>query len=233
MKIHLVSFPTLLLTGLAAVITLTACGPAAAPDSGGFSFTGMVHPDLPEHRFVLRPAPAADSGDSAAGDAEVSTPSGPITSIAIYDGDRLLQTLADFSAEPIIDGPNLDGFEIEDLNFDGYADLRLIEFLPAGPNIPYLVWLYQPPTDPKSGPGQFQKSDIFASISSPEIDREKQQIVSYWRANAAENGTSYYEFNDAGDQLILVREERRVYESEEQFTETVRELRDGQMVDVP
>lgn len=143
MRIHPVLLPPLL--GIA-LIALNSCGPTSDADSGGFAFTGMVHPDLPEHRFVLRPAASANSGANAAHGAEVSTQSGPVTSIAVYAQDRLLQILADFSAEPIIDDANLDGFEIEDLNFDGYAD---------GPNIPYIVWLYQPPADPKSGPGEF------------------------------------------------------------------------------
>ena len=35
---------------------------------------------------------------------------------------------------------------IEDLNFDGYSDIRLLQYLPETANIPFFYWLYNSET---------------------------------------------------------------------------------------
>src|SRR5689334_2824653 len=51
----------------------------------------------------------------------------------------LYQRLEGFTASPPEDVENL---SIVDVNFDGYKDIMLMEFLPSGPNIPYLYWIF-------------------------------------------------------------------------------------------
>ncbi|MCR9141377.1 MAG: hypothetical protein NXI24_03935 [bacterium] len=217
----------LILAFFPAILWLSVCGPARADDSG-FRFAERIHSDQVETVFVLRPGPAASVAAAEAstdsGDASREQPASDIREIEIQYWNGEVQTLEGFTASPIIDGQDLDGFVIEDLNFDGYKDLRLIEFLPAGPNIPYLVWLYDPDTK------RFAASDIFADITSPEVDAEKRQIITRWRDGAAKNGTSYYEFRR--DRLVLVREESREYADASRFRLIVRELRDAEMVEI-
>ena len=46
-----------------------------------------------------------------------------------------------FKENPVYWQDNL-GFVVEDINFDGYADIRIVEDLPAGPNISYTCWMW-------------------------------------------------------------------------------------------
>lgn len=64
---------------------------------------------------------------------------------------------------------------IEDMNFDGRTDFRLMEFLPAGPNVPFLFWIYNPTNE------LFEENNYYGEITSPEFDYEKKQINSTWR----------------------------------------------------
>lgn len=202
-----------------------ACGTTHA-DPAGFAFTDRIHPDLPEMHFLL--TAGARSADEAEGQPSDTTSANQgiqeIREIRIQQDGRTVQTIANFAARPIIDEDELDGFVIEDLNFDGYKDLRLIEFLPAGPNIPYLVWLYQPEQK------RFVASDLFAEITSPEVNAEKRQIKMQWRDGAAKYGTDIYEFRRGA--LIMVRQITKEYLNESRYRLIVRELQDVELVEV-
>jgi hypothetical protein len=113
---------------------------------------------------------------------------------------------------------------IEDLNFDGYRDLRLIEVLPPGPNVPYLVWFFDPERR------RFVATDIFAGIPNPKVDQAQRRIVSEWRDGPTRHGVSYYRYED--NRLVLVREKTEEYLGESRFRLLVRERRNGRMVDV-
>lgn len=78
-------------------------------------------------------------------------------------------------------------FIIEDMNFDGKLDFRLLEFLPAGPNIPFLYWIYNPNNK------LFIKNKHYAEITSPDFDYKKKEIGSTWRNACCEHGRDVYE----------------------------------------
>lgn len=88
------------------------------------------------------------------------------------------------------------GFEVLDLNFDGYLDLRVIRFTPAGPNMPYQNWLWSKAED------KFIPSPALDQITSPQFDAESREIVSHWRSNAAESGSDVYSYDDEAPVLI-------------------------------
>ena len=190
-----------------------ACDSARA-EPNGYKFSERIHADLPEFTFTLIPAQSAEDSPTT------------ITTIAVAADGKEIQTIADFSATPLIDVEKnvLEGFVVEDLNFDGYKDLRLIEFLPAGPNVPYLVWFYD------AGQNRFIATNLFADIPSPEVDVLNRQIVSRWRNGAAEHGVSYYKYENS--RLILVRETSQTHVDESRFRLVVRELQNGVMVEV-
>jgi len=103
-------------------------------------------------------------------------------------------------------------FVVEDMNFDGHDDFRLFEFLPAGPNIPYLYWLYDSKTS------LFKSDTALAQITSPEFDKDRKLITSSWRNGCCEHGVDYYRYNKS--ELILY--ERRVAghdENDEEYSE--------------
>jgi hypothetical protein len=104
------------------------------------------------------------------------------------------------------------GLELLDMNFDGLADMRLIEARPAGPNTPYLNWLYEPAS------GQFVASPALNELSAPRFDAARREIVSDWRDGAARAGTDVFGFRDG--QLVPLRRETRDYRRPGAYTLT-------------
>lgn len=70
-----------------------------------------------------------------------------------------------------------------DMDFDGIPDIRVIESLPAGPNVPYRNWLYD------RGRGRFVASPQLDELTSPVFDLQRQEVRSDWRDGAARYGT--------------------------------------------
>lgn len=95
------------------------------------------------------------------------------------------------------------GFEALDLNFDGYLDIRVIQFVPAGPNTPYQNWLWSPTA------GKFVASPALDKITSPQFDADAQEITSHWRSSAAEQGSDVYAYD--GTTPVLVHRETDTY----------------------
>lgn len=93
------------------------------------------------------------------------------------------------------DVPN-NGFELLDLNFDGYLDLRVIRFAPAGPNTPYQNWIWS------KAEGKFIENPGLDEITSPQFDAESQEISSHWRSSAAEHGVDVYSYDGTVPVLI-------------------------------
>lgn len=92
--------------------------------------------------------------------------------------------------------PNDQLFAIEDMNFDRKKDFRLMEFLPAGPNVPFLYWIYNPKKE------LFEENKNYGEITSPEFDYEKKQINSTWRNGCCEHGQDTYEIKKRIPKLI-------------------------------
>lgn len=87
------------------------------------------------------------------------------------------------------------GFEFGDFNFDGYTDFRLIEFLPAGPNVAYFNAIYDPKTH------KHVVAVELNGLSAPTFDSQNKQVVSEWRGNAATHGRDVFVWD--GPDLIL------------------------------
>lgn len=97
-----------------------------------------------------------------------------------------------------------DALTVEDLNFDGYADLRLMQYQSGGSaSVPFFYWLYHPESN------EFIASKDFSSIKSPQIDQENQRLISRSKTSASELTSEYYEVQ--GFSPILVRREIRSY----------------------
>tara|TARA_R110000824_G_scaffold118960_15_gene272397 strand:+ start:92627 stop:93346 length:720 start_codon:yes stop_codon:yes gene_type:complete len=91
------------------------------------------------------------------------------------------------------------GFEAIDLNFDGFLDMRVISFLPAGPNTPYQNWLWSPRHH------RFVANPALDEISSPQFDADAEEITSAWRSSAVEHGSDIYVY-DEGKPVLIHRE---------------------------
>ena len=94
------------------------------------------------------------------------------------------------------------GFELIDMNFDGYHDLRLIAEGTAGPNVLYRNWLWLQDRQ------RFAANAALDEIVSPEFDPDTQEIVSRWRSSAAEGGVDIYAWEE-GVPVLIHRETDR------------------------
>lgn len=127
-----------------------------------------------------------------------------VTAVGERDGDVLhVQRLVVRRAETTgvvqtLDGlatdtpwpPEAPGLDVLDMNFDGHADLRLIEFRAAGPNTPWRHWLFDPAA------GQFVASPALDALSPTRFDAQRQQVVVDWRDSAARGGSDVYTWNE-------------------------------------
>lgn len=80
------------------------------------------------------------------------------------------------------------GFTAEDMNFDGYKDFRIVQYVPAAPNISYIMWIWNPKTN------QFQEDSDLEQILSPEFDQEKKLIYSFTRGSATDHYDDTYQY---------------------------------------
>lgn len=106
-----------------------------------------------------------------------------VSAIRLYKDGALFQTLETESQGTCgIFTPML-----VDANFDGWPDLSLAQFLPAGPNIPHQTWLYD------ATMGRFVDAPAaLQDISSADFDPTHRIVYSYWRASCCEHGVSTY-----------------------------------------
>jgi hypothetical protein len=101
------------------------------------------------------------------------------------------------------DGSEVDALYVEDVNFDGYADLRIMKYLPGGANVPYFYWLFDPESQ------QFQESKALEVVVSPRVDVSRQELISQQRVSAAEYLTEYYKLR--GPVPVMVRRDVRKF----------------------
>ena len=93
---------------------------------------------------------------------------------------------------------------IEDMNFDGINDFRIIAMLPPGPNIPYICFLW----DKKSG--KFIHAEFLDDITSPEFDSKTKTVTSSSRESANKYRKDVYKYS--GGKLVLVKSVVNTYQ---------------------
>jgi len=92
---------------------------------------------------------------------------------------------------------------IEDMDFDGTEDIRLRQFLPPSPNIPYYYWLYNAKTK------RFEPGRALEAITTPVFDPKRKCITSSWKGSATEYGTTTYEY--INEQPVKTEETTKMY----------------------
>lgn len=178
-------------------------------DAAGPTLRASIHPDLPEFSFTLREEPL-DGSDAIVrvGKIEIRR-DGAADPVQVIDGLETERPVSD-------DSP---GLEVLDTNFDQYGDLRIVEFSPAGPNVRYLNWQFDPAS------GRFERAPDLDAIASPVFDRETGYIRSAWRDGPTRYGTDIYALIEG--KPVLVRKERKEYSDPGTFRWTVTELVEG------
>ena len=90
------------------------------------------------------------------------------------------------------------GIWFEDINFDGYVDFAVTEFIPAAPNVPHLFWLFNPAS------WKYEANESLRQITSPSIDHERKRLRSAWRGSCCNHGVTVYEWR--GDFVVRIRD---------------------------
>ena len=93
---------------------------------------------------------------------------------------------------------------IEDMNFDGITDFRIIARLPPGPTIPYICFLW----DKKSG--KLVHAEFLDDITSPEFDSKTKTVTSSSRESANKYRKDVYKYS--GGKLVLVKSVVKTYQ---------------------
>ncbi len=109
--------------------------------------------------------------------------------------------------------------DVLDMNFDGYADFRLVDGHPAGPNVPYRNWLFDPAA------GRFVESQALNAITSPQFDPAAREVRSEWRDGPTRYGTDVYAYGANG--LTAIRKEVRTYSEPGRYATDILRQVDG------
>jgi hypothetical protein len=177
------------------LLALLACPALADPDPAPepvllFEVEAAVVEDTQPYAFQVFGDKDTEAGGFTAYGIQVVAPNGE------------LQMLDEF--ESILPGNSeADALVVEDVNFDGYADVRIMEYLPGGSAVPFFYWLYQPDT------GKFARAEEFGVVKSPQVDAENRQLVSRQKVSSSEYVTEFYD--PQGTVPLLVRKEVRNY----------------------
>lgn len=178
-----------------------SCDPGAGPQISPLICTGAVDPSSPILQFSLDWH--RDEG----------TEERVIDAITVTDRmtARPIQTLKPVDSHaPMSVVAN--GFEFIDMNFDGYADLRLVKTMTAGANVFYSNWLWTPEKR------IFVKDDALDALSSPGFDSETQEVSAHNRKSASDYQTDFYAYD--GPVLVLTHRESDHHDSGSQCKRT-------------
>ena len=114
-----------------------------------------------------------------------------VDELYVYDKKgNLLQTILDFDAQPTYRGVIL-----EDINFDGYPDLSIMEF-PEARNATYIYWLYNPERK------IYQQTDIMFGLSNVSFDHENKTFTFGWTYGSDYFGHDTYKYQDGRYHLV-------------------------------
>ena len=183
--------------------------PANSPIDHIIILKDKIHPSLPDYTFKVY-GQKMDNLYSA-------------NKIEIYNGAKNKEKLQElmFSDTSTPDGDKL-GVIIEDMNFDGYKDIRIQQFLPATANVPYYYWLWDKETS------KFIKNNDFEIITAPIFDSKNKLI----KSNVKENATTYYdyEYKFINNKITLIKETQRISDLDKKVWHvTIKELIKNEM----
>jgi hypothetical protein len=114
-------------------------------------------------------------------------------------------------------------FIIEDVNFDRKEDIRLLQFEPADPNLPYYFWTYVPTMR------RFVRQRSLEEITSPMFDHTHQVITSFWRSGCCDHGLNIYRYVNGKPLLFEAAEEAQDTDDETKTIVTLRKRIGGKM----
>lgn len=167
--------------------------------------TGKLREDMPEFMFQLTAYYDLQADGYA------------LQTVDVYQDDTRLQTISipelTMEGQTCIDASSQDtlGFELEDVNFDGYQDIRLFDTLNGNYRTEwvYLVW--------NAKERKFENDTRLNQISLAVFDQEEQLIYGMERSGAACHYYSTYQYIDGEIVKIRYYEEEGLALSDERI----------------
>ncbi len=165
---------------------------------------GKLREDMPEFTFNLAAYYDSERGTYALQSLDVCNEDIVIQTISIPELSAFGQTYIDDFMQDTL------GFSLEDVNFDGYQDIRLFDTSNGNyrQEYIYLVW------DPKEE--KFEQDKRLNGISLASFDQEKKLIYGMERGSAVSHYYSTYQYIDGEIVEIQYVEEEGLYLSDEE-----------------
>jgi hypothetical protein len=123
----------------------------------------LIHPKLPPYIFEIE--------SKEAGEITIKITGGPKN----FHGQTITANVEDEKRH---------GFQLVDVNFDGYEDFSVVEHRGATGNVNYAYWVFDPKTD------GFKEASEFDDITY--VDQENKLLVSHSKGGNIETITEYY-----------------------------------------
>ncbi|HEY4479581.1 MAG TPA: hypothetical protein VI981_04490 [Candidatus Paceibacterota bacterium] len=147
--------------------------------------------------------------------------------IDVYYATKLVQTLNLGPEKQSPESPvSTDFIDVDDINFDGKNDLRIVQSTGVTGNVYYLFYVFNPKLS------SFEYSEEFSQLPNYARDPEKKIITTHINTGAA--GAAFVEetYEVKNDTLVLVRYvEQRVHpDYGDSFLKTTKVLRGGEMI---
>ncbi len=127
-----------------------------------------------------------------------------IDKIEVYDSNQQLQQkITGFSAQ--VFGIDMINLEVEDMNFDGYPDIRLPQVLPVEGSIYFYYWFYDPEQQ------LFVRNTVLEDFRSPEFNAKSQSIKVYSHQSERQYRVNHYRYQTPEKlQLFLQQAHKQV-----------------------
>ena len=178
----------------------------------GAEFSLTIHPDLPKYHFHL----IGNKKDNV------------VERIEIQQGEepRIIQTLATPENSMSESPPKgSEYFKTEDLNFDGYQDVMLLNWWGATGNTGYFVWIFNPSEK------KFFFSKEFSEVSNPKSLPETREVATTSVGGMAGRVHDFGRYRWIDGKPTLVWEEHQDWlEKERCFVKVIKERRGCEMV---
>jgi hypothetical protein len=171
-----------------------------------------IHPKLSALEFRLNTAPSSEKESLIL-----------INKIDVFPAKAAsaVQTLVTHMSEPPLEGT--DYLLTEDMNFDGYNDLKLVTSAGATGNTHFDIWLFDATSS------QFTFHEGLSGLTNPRTDLKNKTVNSFSHSSAAEFENQTFIWQSG--QLVLTREVVQMYnQATDKITCTISERQNGKMI---
>lgn len=120
-------------------------------------------------------------------------------------------------------GPHYKYFLLEDMNFDGYRDIRILMDYPCGNmGCQFYFLLFDPKTR------KFVFNESLSALLDPEVNKNKRTITSFSNGGSGEYFYQTFQFNS--NKLVLIMEENQTWSEGRGYVKKTSKLINGKMV---